>query len=103
MAARGLGRQGLLDPRGEVGRGGDADQAGQAVHAGPAIHAPRRRRSAIAGPAPQRQQQGDPAAHRGADQHLRPLGQRVQHRLGIRRPAADGAVDERPPLAPWPL
>ncbi len=41
-----------------------------------------------------RQQQREPAAHRRADQHLRALGEALEHRGAVLKPAADGAVGE---------
>ena len=61
---------------GEVGGGGDADQGA-------------RLDAAARG-----QQQRDPAAHRGTDQHLRAVRLRGDHAGGVLRPAADGAVLE---------
>ena len=61
---------------GEVRRGGDADEPGDP---------PRQ---------PPREQQGDPAAHARADQHLRALGQPHDRVLGVARPAADRAGEE---------
>ncbi len=44
----------------------------------------------------QRQQQGDPAAHGRADDHLRARGQFIQHRQRITQPVADAAVRKAP-------
>ena len=61
---------------GEIRGRGDADQAPDAIRPG------------------KRGQEGDPAAHAGADQDLGPLGQLVDHGQGILGPAADGAGAE---------
>ncbi len=37
-------------------------------------------------------QAGDPAAHGGADQHHRPLGQVIEHRQGVLAPTGDGPL-----------
>jgi hypothetical protein len=58
---------------GEVGRRRDADQPGDPRRPG------------------ERRQQHDPAAHGGADQDLRSLGDLIEHGDGILGPAADGA------------
>ena len=70
-----LGRQlGPLQALGEIGRGSDADQPRDPL-----------------GPC-QRGEQHQPPPHRRADQDLRPLGQRVDHREAVFGPAADGAI-----------
>src|SRR5262249_51233811 len=42
-----------------------------------------------------REQQREPAAHRGADDHLRTAAERGKDRAAFLEPAADRAVDER--------
>ena len=67
---------------GEIDRRRDQHQAGDRARAAA-------RRFELA-----RQQQRQPAAHRRADQHLRALGEALEHRGAVLQPAADGAVGE---------
>ncbi len=61
---------------GEVGRRGDADEARHPLRQRPG------------------EEQGDPAAHGGADEHLRAARQRLHRIARVLRPVADRAVVE---------
>lgn len=76
LAALLLGEPGPHPVLGEVGRGGDADE-------------PRHPLGPRAG-----HQERDPAAHRRADEHLRPRGPRVEDSERILGPVADRAIEE---------